>query len=225
VNYATANNTATSGTDYIAKSGTVTFTPGQTSQQVTIVVQGDATVEPNETFFVNLTLPVNGAIIDSQGVGTINNDDIASANLAITKTGPASAIAGTNIPYTITTTNNGLSAATGVTVTDTLPAGSSFVSAIPTQGSCSGTSTVTCSLGGLANGASATITLTIQSPSSGASVTNTATVTAVEVDPVPINNTAGATTTLTPNAVPTLSLEALLLLCALIGAAAVWKLR
>jgi uncharacterized repeat protein (TIGR01451 family) len=225
VNYTTANNTATSGSDYVAKSGTVTFTPGQTSQQVTIVVNGDVTVEPNETFFVNLSGASNGLIIDSQGVGTINNDDIASADLSIAKNGPASATTGTNIPYTILVTNNGLAAATGVTVTDVLPAGSSFVSAIPTQGSCSGTSTVTCSLGGLANGAGATVTLTIQAPSSGPSVTNTATVTAVEVDPVPLNNSAGATTTLTSNAIPALSLEALLLLCALLGAAAVWKLR
>jgi uncharacterized repeat protein (TIGR01451 family) len=225
VDYATANSTATAGSDYVGTSGTLTFTPGQTSQQVTVTVNGDAIVEPNETYFVNLTTPSNATIIDPQGLGTITNDDVASANLAISKTGPGTATAGTNLAYTITVTNNGPAAATGVTVTDVLPAGSSFVSSTPSQGSCSGTSTVTCSLGGLANGASATIALTIQAPSSGPSVTNTATVTAVEADPTPANNTAGATTTLTTNAIPALSLEALLLLCALLGAAAFWKLR
>jgi glucose/arabinose dehydrogenase/disulfide oxidoreductase YuzD len=75
VQYATANNTATAGNDYTAASGTVTFMPGQTSQPVSITINGDITFEPNETFFVNLTSPTNGTISDSQGVGTISNDD------------------------------------------------------------------------------------------------------------------------------------------------------
>ena len=62
---------------------------------------------------------------------------------------PDPVTAGTNLTYTITVTNNGPTDATGVTVSDPLPAGVSFVSANPTQGSCSGTTTVTCDLGGL----------------------------------------------------------------------------
>jgi glucose/arabinose dehydrogenase len=75
VQYATANNTALSGTDYVATSGTLTFTPGQTSQPVNVTINGDTQQEPNETFNVNLTSPVNATIADNQGVGTINNDD------------------------------------------------------------------------------------------------------------------------------------------------------
>jgi len=75
VNYATADNTAVAGSDYAATSGTVTFTPGQQSRTVSVSINGDTTFEPNETFFVNLTSPTNATISDSQGVGTIVDDD------------------------------------------------------------------------------------------------------------------------------------------------------
>ena len=77
VSYSTANGTATAASDYVAASGTLTFTPGQTSQPVSIQVNGDTAVESNETFFVNLSSPVNATIADSQGTGTILNDDAA----------------------------------------------------------------------------------------------------------------------------------------------------
>lgn len=82
VQYATANGTATAGSDYVAASGTVNFTPGQVSQPVSVTVNGDALVEFNETFFVNLTNPTNGIIGDAQGVGTITNDDNAASLLS-----------------------------------------------------------------------------------------------------------------------------------------------
>ncbi|HEU4769955.1 MAG TPA: Calx-beta domain-containing protein, partial [Pyrinomonadaceae bacterium] len=75
VNYATANNTASAGSDYVAANGTLTFTPGQQSQPVSITINGDTTHEPNETLNVNLSSPVNATIGDDQGVGTIANDD------------------------------------------------------------------------------------------------------------------------------------------------------
>src|SRR5262249_14452300 len=72
---ATADNTATAGSDYVATSGTLTFNPGDTSKTIAVVVNGDTVVERNETFFVNLTNAVNATIADAQGVGTILNDD------------------------------------------------------------------------------------------------------------------------------------------------------
>ena len=75
VNYATADNTATAGSDYQATNGTVTFNPGETSKPVTVLVNGDTDFEQNESFFVNLSSPLNATIADGQGVGTINNDD------------------------------------------------------------------------------------------------------------------------------------------------------
>jgi len=81
VRYATAAGTATEGVDYVRRSGTITFSPGQTSRTVSIVVNGDTTFEPDETFLVNLSTPVGLTIGDGQGVGTIVNDD-ASPNAA-----------------------------------------------------------------------------------------------------------------------------------------------
>lgn len=78
VNYATASGSATAGTDYVSKSGTVIFLPGETSKQITISVKGDKTKESNETFFVNLSSPSGGVIVDGQGLGTILNDDAMS---------------------------------------------------------------------------------------------------------------------------------------------------
>src|SRR5437773_1349230 len=76
VNYATADEMATvPDCDYVTASGTVTFLPGVTSQPVMVTVNGDTKFEPNETFFVNLSNPVNATISDNQGVGTIVNDD------------------------------------------------------------------------------------------------------------------------------------------------------
>ncbi|QGZ90469.1 Calx-beta domain-containing protein [Microcystis aeruginosa] len=77
VNYATANNTATAGSDYIAKTGTLTFTPGQISQDIIISVNGDTAIEPNETFLINLSNPSNALITDNEGLGTITNDDVS----------------------------------------------------------------------------------------------------------------------------------------------------
>jgi ribosomal protein L35AE/L33A len=75
VDYATANGTATAPADYTAGSGTLTFTPGQTSKTMTVPVLGDLLDEANETFFVNLTNPSNATIVDGQGLGTITDND------------------------------------------------------------------------------------------------------------------------------------------------------
>ena len=75
VKYATTAGTATVGSDYQAVNGTVTFAPGETSKPLTVLVNGDTQVEPDETFFINLTSPFNATIAKAQGVGTIINDD------------------------------------------------------------------------------------------------------------------------------------------------------
>ncbi|MCZ8223651.1 MAG: right-handed parallel beta-helix repeat-containing protein, partial [Microcystis sp. LE19-84.1B] len=82
VNYATANNTATAGSDYTATTGTLTFTPGQISQDIIISVNGDTAIEPDETFLINLSNPSNALITDNQGLGTITNDD--GDNISVT---------------------------------------------------------------------------------------------------------------------------------------------
>jgi hypothetical protein len=75
VNYATVNNTATAGDDYINATGTLTFTPGQTSQTLSVGINGDVLNEDTVSFNVNLTAPTNATISDGQGIGTIVDDD------------------------------------------------------------------------------------------------------------------------------------------------------
>ncbi|MCI0684293.1 MAG: hypothetical protein L0Y71_19455 [Gemmataceae bacterium] len=76
VKYATANASAKArDNDYIGKSGTLKFAPGETTKTIIVLVNGDTNVEADETFFVNLTRPRNASIADARGVGTILNDD------------------------------------------------------------------------------------------------------------------------------------------------------
>jgi len=89
VAFATTNGTATlADSDYVAKSGMLTFAPGVTSRQITVNVNGDGKTEQNETFFVNLSSPMNATISDAQGRGTILNDDqprISITDVALTE--------------------------------------------------------------------------------------------------------------------------------------------
>ncbi len=121
----------------------------------------------------------------------------ASADLSITKTdSPDPITVGANLTYTLTVSNGGPSTAFGVSVSDPLPAGTSFISATSTQGGCSGLLTVTCGLGSVANGASVTITVLVRATQVG-QLSNTATVSALTADPSLANNSATATTTVT----------------------------
>ena len=75
VSFATADGTANAPSDYQAASGTVTFRPGETSKTIDVVVVGDTTFEPDETFTVTLSNPANATIADRSADGTIQNDD------------------------------------------------------------------------------------------------------------------------------------------------------
>ena len=100
-----------------------------------------------------------------------------TTDLSIVKTGPATVAAGGQLTYTLTARNDGPSAATGVVVTDQLPAGMTYVGSAASQGGCSVSGgDVTCALGGLANGATATVTVTAQAAFAlaGQTVPNTA---------------------------------------------------
>jgi large repetitive protein len=71
VAWATANGTATAGSDYTAASGTVAFAPFETEKSITIQVLGDNVNEENETVLVNLTGASGAGVADGQGLGTI----------------------------------------------------------------------------------------------------------------------------------------------------------
>jgi probable HAF family extracellular repeat protein len=87
VNYVAADGTAASGGDYQAASSTVTLAPGETSKTITVLVNGDRLPEPTETFVVNLSGATSATIIDSQGVGTILDDEprISITNVSLSE--------------------------------------------------------------------------------------------------------------------------------------------
>ena len=79
VNYATADGTANAGSDYEAAFSDLHFAAGDNAKTVSIAINGDTLFENNEAFFVDLSGATNGAtILDSQGQGTIVNDDSRS---------------------------------------------------------------------------------------------------------------------------------------------------
>jgi uncharacterized repeat protein (TIGR01451 family) len=131
-----------------------------------------------------------------------------SADLVITKTAsPNPAQVGVALSYRIVATNNGPGSATNVTVTDNLPAGVAFTSASTTQGSCSGTGPVTCSVGTLTAASTAIVTVLV-TPSTQGQIVNTANVSANESDFDSSNNSASTTTSVQPAAVAPTMLDA-----------------
>jgi uncharacterized repeat protein (TIGR01451 family) len=127
-------------------------------------------------------------------------------DLSITKSDRPDPVAiGNSLTYSLVVRNNGPGSATGVTVTDTLPVGVTFVSSSATQGTCSGTNVVACDVGSLAKGASATITIVVSVIRDG-TIGNTADVTGNEFDPNLNNNTAtSVTNTVEPDLVPSIA--------------------
>jgi glucose/arabinose dehydrogenase len=81
VAWATADGTATAGSDYVAGAASLTFPPGTTQQTVPVSVLGDAATEADESFFLNLSSPLNAALGDAQGTGTIVDDDATALSL------------------------------------------------------------------------------------------------------------------------------------------------
>jgi glucose/arabinose dehydrogenase len=74
VSFATAGGGATSGVDFMPASGSLTFAPGETSHGVTVNVLGDTLSEPDESFSLGLSNPVN-AVLGTAGTGVILDDD------------------------------------------------------------------------------------------------------------------------------------------------------
>lgn len=77
MSFKTADGSAkTSDDDYVAKTGTLTFAPGETTKTITIEVKGDSKKEANETFYLDLNaLSSNAQFTKNRGIGTVLNDD------------------------------------------------------------------------------------------------------------------------------------------------------
>lgn len=76
VDFSTASGTALAGSDYVEISERLVFPPGETNRIVFVRVVADTLPEPDESYFVNLTNPVNATLARSQAVGTIIDDDL-----------------------------------------------------------------------------------------------------------------------------------------------------
>ena len=78
VNYTTVEGTAKAGEDFVAKSGKLTFAPGETTQTIAIAVWGDGLVEADESFQINLSNVQNAVLGDTEAIGTLSDDDSTS---------------------------------------------------------------------------------------------------------------------------------------------------
>ena len=168
-----------------------TLIPGETAQ-VTVDLIFNAPGTYTSTSSVTAPEPDPGPANNTATTNfTVEANDAPPFDLSLSKT----ATLANHLFFTITVANAGPGPAPDVVVTDPLPPGTTFVSATPSQGTCTLIGTqLTCTLGDLAAGASATISLALIPPESG-SVTNTATVSAFGGggDANAGNNTATAT--------------------------------
>ncbi len=198
VGYSTANGTATAGADYTAKSGTLTFAPGVTSQTVAVAVTGDATVEPSETFTVTLANPSGATISRASATGTITNDDTApapSVSIAdVTVTEGNSGTTNANFVVTLSSASTTPVTVGYSTAAGTATAGTDFTATTGTVTFAPGVTSQTVAVavtGDTAVESAETFTVTLSSPS-GATISRasaTGTITNDDVAaPTPGNN-------------------------------------
>lgn len=128
VSYATMDQTATAGTDYVAKSGDVTFAAGETTKTIVIQILGDRVIEQTERFTVALSNAVNGNITTPTATGVILDDDTPSITIddvgvlesdgfAFFTVSLSKAVSGSNVSVDYRTTSG--TAASGVDFTAT----------------------------------------------------------------------------------------------------------
>ena len=199
---------AVCNTPAVGASGTINCTTGFIgsggSQQFTLTVNSGN--DPSSSRSNTATVTTDSADTNAgNNSSTATTTLTASADLTISKTGPATVSQGGQLSYTITAGHAGGSIATGVSVTDALPPGLNFVSlASPAGWSCAtpavgANGTITCTKGTFAFGESAVFTLTANdTAATGSVLSNTATIASATPDPNGGNNSATATTTVTP---------------------------
>jgi len=188
VNYATANGTATSGSDYSAKSGTLTFTSAQTSQAVNVTTIDDSVVESAETFTMSLSSPTGGSTVGTPGsaTATINDNDTAAASFSIAD---ASQDEGNTMVLTVTRSGT-TSTAVGVsfaTANNTAIAGSDYTAASGTLSFAAGQTSKTVSVNILTDSIAEspeTFFVNLTNPTGGATISDAQAVgTIVDVPP------------------------------------------
>lgn len=195
--------TTTQGT-FSEAGGVVTFNLGDMangdSESLTITVDVNSSTAAPLSNVATVTGNENDVVAGNNSA-TAPTNVTTEIDLVITKSDNVDPIfPAQTLTYTLLVTNNGPSDATGVTVTDTLPGGVTFVNVTPTQGSGSESAgIVTANLGALTSGGSATVTIdvTVDNSTTG-TITNNASVTASETETNSANNTVAEPTTVTP---------------------------
>ena len=172
-----------------------------------------AQVDPGITADTSVSLPleVSASTSDPDTADrstTLTTQVLAPvANLAVTLAGaPDPVAAGENLVYTADVTNNGPRSASDVALSDTLPAGVTFVSATPSQGTCMYTTVLNCSLGALASGATARVTVVVEvaaAAAPGSTIANSVSVTSPVRDTDASDSTAGTGTLVATPTTPT----------------------
>ncbi|MEA3397763.1 MAG: Calx-beta domain-containing protein [Chloroflexota bacterium] len=130
VDYATSDGTAVAGSDYTTATGTLTFSPGVTSQTFTVPITDDTEIEGDETVNLVLSNPANALLgSPSSAVLTIVNDDVPVVGVDKAVSPSTVPVAGQLVTHTyiITITNNGVSTIKVQQITDTLPSGFTFI--------------------------------------------------------------------------------------------------
>ena len=209
ITYSTANGTALAGSDYVGVvAGSVTIAAGALTGNLPVSINGDTTVEPDETFTLTISAATNATLGTATATGTILNDDVLAPALPVVSVGNASIVEGNvgtsvlNFPVTLSSA----APVGGVTITystanGTATAGSDYVVVVA--------GTVTIAAGGLTGSLPVTIngdttvesdetfTVTITSATNATLGTNLATGTIVNDDvvvppalvvPVPVNH-------------------------------------
>ncbi|HEX7680316.1 MAG TPA: hypothetical protein VF713_19445, partial [Thermoanaerobaculia bacterium] len=199
-------------TPSVGSNGSVTCSVGNLGSGANAQFTLTANIDPSAAGTLSNTATISGPNADTNpgnNSATAVTTVTAIADLSVNKTGPATANAGTNITYTVTLTNNGPSNAASVSLTDAVPANTTFVSESQTTGptfSCTppavgGTGTINCTIASLAPGsATFSITVHINPGAIGAVISNTANGTTTTTDPNPGNNASTALTTATGSA-------------------------
>lgn len=154
-----------------------------------------------ETNSQETTFPVRGLLDRTQNLlvdAFVAKICVTSCtDVAVTKSdSPDPVTVGASVTFTIAVMNNGPDTAHDVEMVDVLPGTVVLGSITPSVGSCTGSTTITCDFGDLANGASATVAIVVTTTASG-KLTNTATVSIDETDIDPSNNLAQQQTTVT----------------------------
>ncbi|MET3027062.1 hypothetical protein ABXT06_10310, partial [Flavobacterium sp. UW10123] len=163
-----------------------TVIPGETSNTITVTKSGSYTVTS--------TLSC-GVSSQSTPITVTLCSDVAVENAV----NVSSQCVGSNVVFTLTAKNLGPSNAEGVSVTDKLPSGYTYVSSSPSAGTSYDNTSGIWTISGLDSGASAVLTITATVKDTG-TYSNTATITSSNVDDPSANNTA--TSSITPNALP-----------------------